>query len=439
MNFFRHIFVIIRSAVLCLVMCIGSVSGFEAVAPTYEAAYGNPLKGFVPFYTEDGSGNEVPHSMEFFYIPLSALMSDDGEYTIREGLEPYLTKIASRSHQAIFRVYLDYPAKSEPDAVPRFIKDAGVKMIPYTDLGGGVSPDYTDDKLIDILENFVRELGKEYDGDTRIAYITAGLIGHWGEWHCYACPEAMATEDGQRRIANAFRESFPNTHVLMRYPGTPGTENGDFGFHDDSFTFETLGDKSKSWYYFNRLKKAAQTDIWKTRPVGGEFRPEGQADFLDGKQSEEYQNFDECIGKTHCSWLMMNGAFQKNMSDKQIKNACDASVKTGYDLTVTKAGVRRTFGKTTVWAAVKNVGSAPLYVDAKPLFKVGDDEFSAEGDSLDSLLPGETFIYTAEISPQTGDEISVRIASDKTLAPICFSNKGGCDSEDGSLLLGKIK
>lgn len=440
MSFFSHAFNIICAFFMSIIMGIGSVGAFTPAELSYESALGNPLKGFVPFFSENGTDNGVAHSAEFFYIPLSALISDSGDYTIKEGLEPYLSKIAARSKQAIFRVYLDYPASELGEkAVPQYIWETGIKKYTYTEFGGGVSPDFSDERLIDILVEFIHRLGDEYDGDKRIAYITAGLIGHWGEWHCYACPEAMATDDGQRKISDAYSESFSKTEILMRYPGTPGTESGNFGFHDDSFTYETLGDKSQGWFYYNRLKKAKQTDIWKTRPVGGEFRPEGQTDFLNGIKTDGYRDFDECLKKTHCSWLMMAGAFADGLSDKQKSAANTASAKLGYDFTVTKARVRRIFGKTEIVVAVKNTGSAPLYADTEIYIRSGTTEQKADGKPLRTLLPNETFFYKTTLAPESGDEISVRISSDDTLVPIRFSNVGGSGRQDGALILGSFK
>lgn len=438
MAFFSHVFNIVIAFFLSIFMGIGTASGFSPAEIHYEAAEGNPLKGFVPFFSEDGADNGVPYSMEFFYIPLSSLLSDSGEYTLEEGLEPYLEKISERSHQAIFRIYLDYPASDLGEkAVPQFIWDMGVKKYPYTDFGGGVSPDYTDDRLIEILVGFIKELGKKYDGDKRIAFITAGLIGHWGEWHCFACTEAAATDEGMRKIADAYANAFSKTKILMRYPGTPGTENGDFGYHDDSFTYETLGKRKKAWFFFNRLKKARQTDILNKQPIGGEFRPEGQLPFLQGKETGDYQHFDKCVNKTHCSWLINETAFGKTLSDHEKVRARSASVSLGYDLTVTKANVRRIFGKTEITVAVKNVGVAPVFSDAKIYINAGGREAAAEGKPLRELLPGETFFYKAELTPEKGDIISVSIKAPDTLSPISFSNVGA-SSADGSLVIGKM-
>ena len=80
LKFFARLFVLL----LGLSLCISPLGGFAAYNLEYEQAVGNPLKGFMPFYKQGGADNSVPYSMEWFYVPLSALMSDSGEYTIRE-------------------------------------------------------------------------------------------------------------------------------------------------------------------------------------------------------------------------------------------------------------------------------------------------------------------------------------------------------------------
>lgn len=107
MRRFLKFFARLSALLLGLSLCISPLRGFAAYNFEYERAVGNPLKGFMPFYSPDGADDSVPYSMEWFYIPLSALISDSGEYTVREGLEPYLEAISARGNQAVFRVYLD--------------------------------------------------------------------------------------------------------------------------------------------------------------------------------------------------------------------------------------------------------------------------------------------------------------------------------------------
>jgi len=324
MRRFLKFFARLSALLLGLSLCISPLRGFAAYNFEYEQAVGNPLKGFMPFYSPDGADDSVPYSMEWFYIPLSALISDSGEYTVREGLEPYLEAISARGNQAAFRVYLDYPGSDIGEkAVPRFIWDMGIKKERYDEYGGGFCPDYSDDRLIDILCDFVRELAREYDGDRRIAYITTGLLGHWGEWHV-CLPELEATNEQKAKIISAFAQSFKVTRILTRYPGTPGTtRKGNVGFHDDSFTHSTLYDES--WHFMAKMKKARQTGVWKNQPIGGEFRPEGQAAFLSGAPLDGYRDYSECVNATHCSWLMADGAFTGKLDASEVERAKAAS------------------------------------------------------------------------------------------------------------------
>src|SRR5688572_8166514 len=84
----------------------------------------NPLKGFMPFYDAYSSrfnplANDFPHSMEWFYVPLRNLMNGPDSFTFDTGIEPQLNSIAGRGHQAVFRVYLDYPGKFS--GIPPFL------------------------------------------------------------------------------------------------------------------------------------------------------------------------------------------------------------------------------------------------------------------------------------------------------------------------------
>lgn len=437
MKAFLRLFSRLGALLLSLYMLLGSVQGFTANEMIYERAYGNPMKGFMPFYAAGGTDSEVEHSMEWFYIPLSALVTDGGEYRIAEGLEPYLAEISGRGNQAVFRIYLDYPSDELRDkAVPQFIWDMGVKKIPYEDYGGGISPDYSDDRLIDFLVGFVHEFGKVCDGDSRIAYITTGLIGHWGEWHVSACPQAAPSNEQQERVIYAYAESFTRTRVLTRYPGTPGTESGKLGFHDDSFAYETI-DRNRKWDFVPRLRRARKTRLWRSQPIGGEFRPECQMPFLTGGDYDGMQPYDECVRQAHCSWLMMQRAFDTELTAEQVRAANEASASLGYDFFVSRAAVKRVGGETKVYVALKNTGVAPIYADPAVLIGTGSGETKAEGRSLSELLPGETEVYTACVELESGDEVHIRIAPlTDGGKPVKFSNAGCAD--DGSLTLGRM-
>ncbi len=435
MKIFSKILLKLSLIVLTVGMIFLFPSNFTAVELEYETAHGNPMKGFVPYYSEEGMSSSVPYSMEWFYVPLGELVKQDGTYQIREGMEPYLCNIAKRGHQAVFRVYLDYPEKDS--GVPDFIWDMGVKKYTYSENGGGVSPDYSDQRLINILCEFIKKLAEEYDGDGRIAYITTGLLGHWGEWHVSEeISECMASEKQQEQLIEAYTDSFKKTKILTRYPGTAGTQDGNIGFHDDSFTYSTLG--TKSHYFYNRLLKNGQTGIWKAQAIGGEFRPENQKPFLSGETMERYQSYERCVKATHCSWLINHGAFY-DLTEAQIEKAKEASAELGYDFYISRAWVKQGKEKSTVYVTVKNTGVAPIYAAPDVFIGTDSNEIKCE-QRISELMPGRSIIFTAELSVKSGDGIHIRFGSlYDGCAPIRFSNKGATDSEDGAFILGTVK
>ncbi len=66
--------------------------------------------------------------MEFHYIGLAELMN--GYEAINwQPLEKLLDQIAGRGHQTVFRIYLEYPAKT--DVIPKFLLADGLKVHKY--------------------------------------------------------------------------------------------------------------------------------------------------------------------------------------------------------------------------------------------------------------------------------------------------------------------
>ena len=138
----------------------------------------NPLKGFITSYLWAEPSNDFPDTMEFLYLPMSDLWGADGE-TFDASLEPLMTAAAERSHHVVLRVYLDYPSK--PSGVPSYLSDV-VECVPYTEHGGGCSPDYENPELREAILGLIAALGHRYDGDPRLGFVQIGLLGFWGEW-----------------------------------------------------------------------------------------------------------------------------------------------------------------------------------------------------------------------------------------------------------------
>ena len=157
----------------------------------------NPLKGFAPYA---GQARDFPHSMEFGYLPLRAVMRGTDTFDWQP-LEKLLDEVASRGCQTVFRFYLEYPDK--PIGVPHYLLDAGLAIRTNHVAGDGkpeqmLTPDYEDTRLRAALTRFIAALGERYDGDPRVACLTAGLLGKWGEWQNYPFARLWASKSVQR-------------------------------------------------------------------------------------------------------------------------------------------------------------------------------------------------------------------------------------------------
>lgn len=347
------------------------------------SAVDNPLKGLVP-YARPTPGR-FPHSLEFNYLALSQIMKGEDEYDWT-AMEDLLGDIASRGNQAVIRIFLEYPGKKE--GIPPFLIEQGLKVHRYLNTNTApfpptevATPDYQNPKLRAALRSFIKEWGKKYDGDPRLGFITAGLLGTWGEWHTYPKTELWASQEVQREVLDAYTQAFSRTPILLRYPAKAGhysqTENASrpFGYHDDSFAWATLetGKKEYDWFYMPALKAAGKPalDKWKSCPIGGEIRPEVWGKIFDAPTQwpDKAQDIQQCIDSTHATWLMDTGMFREAPGESRSLQAANAVRRMGYDLHVSR--VRFEPGQTKsnranglqIIVEIKNQGVAPFYAD----------------------------------------------------------------------------
>ena len=403
----------------------------------------NPLKGFFPFR---GDHREVfPHSMEWSYFPLNKLLDGPASFTFEKSFEPALDDIASRGHQAAIRVVVDSPAK--PTGVPAFLINAGLRMRPYTEHGGGRSPDWNDERLIRTLESFIAEFGRRYDGDPRLGFITIGLLGFWGEWHTYPHTDWFPDETVQNRILSAYRKAFHRTRLLVRRPAADAVRLP-IGFHDDSFAFSTL--PTVDWHFLAQLKTADVLDRWKTQPVGGELRPELQAAFwkrpLPGDLKCE--DFSECVRQTHCSWLINQALFNQKLPEAEYERALSGARQLGYELHVSAVRFLSSGRRPGVLLqlVVENRGVAPFYYDWPVIIQLMNQKQEsvkiATRWKLTTLLPGQAMTWNHLIRDrrlQPGRyAVSLEIPNPLDAGmPLRFANQGR--RQNGQLLLGRVE
>jgi hypothetical protein len=423
---------------------------FNADAPGIDQ---NPLKGLVPYSDERQAPDSFPHSLEWFYMPLSDVVVGPGIYDWRP-LDRELNAIAGRGHQAIFRFYVDFPKK--PTGIPKYLLDAGLRTFPYDDAGNAMSPtpsvapDYRDPRLIDCMEQFIHTLGARYDGDVRIAWIEAGLYGFWGEWHVHDHPragESAGWEILQRNkdaLLRAYAEAFTRTLVLVRYPKI--TKDRDllahFGFHDDSFLEDTLG--SQRWQFWPLMQEFGTTETWRTRPIGGEIRPEFQAALWKHWPNVEGEDVKTAIVITRATWMLNDGLFRTAPTSEERTNALRAERLMGYTLFCTASRVATGRGTSAeVSVRVENRGIAPFYYAWPAELRALDARGNLIGETriawpLPSLLPGKKQEWDAVLDAPK-DEIRsllLRIANPMPGGhPVSFANAEMGTEREGWLTL----
>ena len=452
----------IRSFAFLLILC-----SLHAVADdrvTLEYAPGqvaNPLKGLVP-YAGDENGN-FPHSMEFNYVGFAELMKGYDEFDWQP-MEDLLNEISGRGHQAVFRIFLEYPGKT--NVIPKFLIDDGLKVHKYLNTNTQPeppaeieTPDYEDPNLRRALRNFIAAFGKKYDGDARIGFITAGLLGTWGEWHTYPKEELFASKVVQAEVMDAYEAAFKMTPVLLRYPAGEDTwekaSNAErpFGYHDDSFAWATLdtGKKKDDWFYMPALKQAgsAALEKWKTQPIGGEIRPEAWGKVFDAKPgNNQIQDFRTCVDETHVSWLMDSGLFEKKPSKERRQRAETEVRRMGYEFHVPAVSVVSKDNTLQIKLELENRGVAPFYSEwtaAYGLIANGKVIKSTKSTGkLTGLLPGDKvrewndMLDLSDVPPGTYT-LAVRVPNPLTNGqPLRFANATQDRDVEGWLSLAQI-
>ena len=452
----------LKLAALLGLLCVHCTVPLRAAEPVvFRPAYApgpadNPLKGFVPYA---GQGRTFPHSLEFGYLSLAALMTGPTNFDWAP-MERLLDGIAARGCQSVFRIYLEYPGK--PSGVPEHLVQAGVKMRAWTNTNTQPlppaldhTPDYEDPRLRAALTNFIAALGARYDGDPRIGFITAGLLGSWGEWHCHPHSEWFASKAVQAEVMDAYEAAFRKTPVLLRYPAGDhdrvhaSNARRNLGYHDDSFAWATLetGRKNDEWFYLVALRQAgpAAMERWRTAPIGGEIRPELWPCLWKTMGCTKGQDFAQSVRETHATWLMDSSTSNPLAPDEQ-ERALAAARSLGYELQVIRARTALIGRRLEVSVTITNRGVAPFYAGwPVRLMAVGSDggELVTELPFvLQTLLPEGSYTQsvTFDLAKVSPGEVTLLLGIPNPLRggrPLRFANADQDRDCAGWLTLGK--
>ena len=410
----------------------------------------NPLRGLVPYSGE--KRDKFPHSMEFSYLPLNKIAVEVNQFDW-EPLEQLLDDVASRGHQTVLRIWIEYPGKN---GIPQFLVDDGLLVTKWLNTNTEPfpnktcwTPDYSDKRLRKLLADFITEFGEKYDGDPRLGFITAGLLGTWGEWHCYPRGELFAKKDVQTEVMESYAAAFKVTPILLRYPAGENSyahapnHKLPLGYHDDSFAWATLdtGKAEDNWYFMPAMRSAGAEGKWKRYPIGGEIRPELWGQIFDPKPTHPMaQDFAESVRQTHATWLMDTGMFDKKQPQDRIDRAIRQVQKMGYEFHISTAAVVKQGDKTKVMLTVRNTGVAPFYYDWKlQLGAINRSQVAKTWDTdwkLTDLLPGETRVWQMQLSEAPKEGLAVRVVNPLPGGlPLRFANEEQASSTNGWFIL----
>ncbi|WP_197454445.1 DUF4832 domain-containing protein [Stieleria varia] len=335
-------------------------AGIVTVVPAAaDGAVDNPLKGWC-VYTDAGKIHQ-PYSMIFSYASWKELEPNQGDYRFEDWQKQWDVPQGAGKH-VVLRVYADYPNK--PSGMPDWLIGQGVKMTPYTQYGGGLSPDYNDPKMVAAMERLISAMGRRFNDDHRVAFIQLGLLGHWGEWHTFPRTELDADDTPRRRVIAAYRNAFPDKQLMVRTAnGHAGTQDW-IGFHDDMFPEDT--DNGEDWSFLATIRRAGRDQNWRNHVIGGEMVP-GKADqwLLD-----RFATTRQMVQRSHFSWVGPYGPAlvdPKSLGDRANLFAQHSETlvrEMGYDFQLTAIRHLKSIEldkPTPIAIKVRNRGVAPFY------------------------------------------------------------------------------
>ena len=422
----------------------------------------NPLKGLVPY--QGDVRTLFPHSLEFNYLPYSALVKGYDTFDWQP-LEKMLDDISSRGHQAVLRIFLEYPAKK--GVIPDFLVGDGLKVHKWLNTETQPfppapieTPDYEDRNLRKSLINFLAAFGKKYDGDSRIGFITAGLLGTWESGIRTHERNCLPARLSRRKSWTLTRSLQGHTHSITLPGGRKRLSKGPqrppkVRLSRRLVRLGNAGHRKKgdSWFYMSALKDAGKgaEQKWKTQPIGGEIRPEAWGKVFDeNPRDKKIQNFRKCVEETHATWLLDSGMFQQKQKADRIKRAEEEVRRMGYEFHVRAATINEVDqGKLVVQVELENRGVAPFYYEWKPQYGLARGAeiiatYTGSG-KLAGLLPGDYARIWTDTFNVSGVEsgpykIVLRVPHPlKSGRPLKFANKAQDADISGWLTLGSVE
>ena len=399
-----------------------------------QAAFGNPLMGYVP----SAWYNEVSEDISLLYMDITwaELEPEEGVYnwaSIDE--ENQISRWRKEGKHLVFRFVCDIPSDEEHMDIPEWLYEKSGKAGKWYDgeYGKGFAPDYNNPTIISCHEQAVKALGEHFGQDGLISYVELGSLGHWGEWHVNYSEgiQRIPREAVREKYILPWTEAFPDAMILMRRPFAAAEKYG-FGLYND---MTGQPEATQSWLgWINNGGEYDQTgeknvivpmkDFWKTAPSGGEFTSSlSMEEMLDTNLSGTV----EMIREAHTTFLG-----PKIPDENYVDGYKEVLKNMGYRLWISMAELKNTAKGSRLKLTWENSGVAPMYKEWPVYVYIEDEsgklvEKSRISIKISSLFPGEkattlTALETERLNSllEKGYRLSVGIEDPMTELP-CVS------------------
>lgn len=396
-----------------------------------QAAFGNPLMGYVP----SAWYNEVSEDISLLYMDITwaELEPEEGVYnwaSIDE--ENQISRWRKEGKHLVFRFVCDIPSDEEHMDIPEWLYEKSGEAGRWYDGedGKGFAPDYNNPTIISCHEQAVKALGEHFGQDGLISYVELGSLGHWGEWHVNYSEgiQRIPREAVREKYILPWTKAFPDAMILMRRPFASAEKYG-FGLYND---MTGQPEATQSWFdWINNGGKYDQTgeknvivpmkDFWKTAPSGGEFTSSlSMEEMLDTNLSGTV----EMIREAHTTFLG-----PKIPDENYVDGYKEVLKNMGYRLWISMAELKNTAKGSRLKLTWENSGVAPMYKEWPVYVYIEDEsgklvEKSRISIKISSLFPGEkattlTALETERLNSllEKGYRLSVGIEDPMTELP----------------------
>ncbi len=337
------------------------------------------------------------------------------------------------------------------------IRDAGVKAIIRFAYNAGPwpnsEPDASKAQILRHIEQLTPLL--QTNGDV-IAWVEAGFIGAWGEWH--TSTNGLDNLTDKRDILNALVAAIPNRYVQVRYPANiiemypdpMDAAEAHVAHHNDCFLSSDtdVGTYERDGVNTIVRDQAYLAELTRFTPMSGET-------CAPNPPRSECATATEEMELLHFSAI--NEAYHKGILRSWEEGGCMEEVtnRLGYRLSLTSADFNeqvRPGGLLNLTANIINSGFASL-MNPRPLYVVLQEPNSIFLTRLEldprAWQPGSSS-FTARIRLPSGmQEMEYNLAlwlpdeaeslQSNALFAVQFANEGIWDESTGYNILGKIR